>query len=159
MSLGEWFLAEWAGDARELAMSLKTGDPLPPAAELKGLSRDRDETVQTIAAGPDIDATDANWIVVDRQRKKKSAKSLRWCASASAGCECCGGEHVTDPSCHEPSSRFKLVSKVFRGNETMQPWLKDDFPSLADAHRFQSSKKESAPDGKAERKVEHRACH
>ena len=59
MSLGEWFLAEWAGDARELAMSLKTGDPLPPAAEWKGLSRDRDETVQTIAASPDINATDA----------------------------------------------------------------------------------------------------
>ena len=59
MSLGEWFLAEWAGDARELAMSLKTRHSLPPAAELKGHSRDRDETVQTIAASPDIDATDA----------------------------------------------------------------------------------------------------
>ena len=70
MSLGEWFPAEWTGDARELAMSLKTIDSLPPAAELKGHSRDRDKTVQTIAAGPDIDATDANWIVVDRQRKK-----------------------------------------------------------------------------------------
>ena len=134
-------------------MSLKTIDSLPLASELKGHSRDRDETVQTIAAGPAIDATDANWIVVDRQRKKKSAKSLRWCASASAGCECCGGEHDIVPSCHEPSSNFKLVIKVFRGNETVQPWLKNDFTSQADAYRFQVQRKNQHQMGQQKEKL------
>ena len=54
----------------------------------------------------------------------------------------------TDPNRHKPSSRFKLASKVFRGNEKMQPWLEDDFPSLADAHRVHVQSKNQRPIGK-----------
>ena len=57
-------------------MSLRTVDSLPPAAELNGHSRDSDETVQTIEASSDFDATNAIWIVVDRQWKKRSAKEF-----------------------------------------------------------------------------------
>ena len=135
------FLEEWAGDARELVMSLSTLDS-HPLAELNGHSRDSDETALTIAAGSDFDATDANWIVVGRQS-----------ASASAECEGCGGEHDTDPSCCEFSSRFTFVSKVFRGNEKMQSRVKDDFPSLADAHRVQVQSKNHSPIGEQKEKL------